>query len=220
MGQSVATVRSLKDSNVELKERLMFVESVANRHLDAKLGTLFQEGDEEGGFTLEIHKRVNVQIGEDDESVYSALDGVISANILHRVASILQGAVRGVLQSCAVETVKYRVLTVWENNVLMRLHFYLWRYLFSSEAIFGGISSVIAFAVVKRTQKWEALAPGKAKKIIGRADVNPILVALTMKTLRVRQPDWMVKWVNPTPKRRHYKRKKQRRRRKRCKGMK
>ena len=73
MGQNVATVRSMEDSDVELKERLMFVESVANRHLDAKLGTLFQGSDEEGGFTLEIHKRVNVQIGEDDESVYSAL---------------------------------------------------------------------------------------------------------------------------------------------------
>ena len=57
MGQKVAKVRSLEDSNAELKERLLFLEIVTKRHLDAKLGTLFSEGDGDG-FILELHKRV------------------------------------------------------------------------------------------------------------------------------------------------------------------
>ena len=197
----MAKVRSLEDSNAEFKERLLFLEIVTKRHLDAKLGTLFSEGDEDG-FILEVHKRVYIQMGENNDTVHSALDGVVSSSIMDRVASILQSVVRGVLHSTAAETVeKRRRLTVWENNVLMRLHFYLWRYRFSSENIIGGINGVVGFAVVKCSKQWTSLTPQKAKRTIGRNDVNPMQVALTMKTLRVRQPDWLASWLNPTPKR-------------------
>ena len=63
MGQKVAKVRSLEDSNAEFKERLLFLEIVTKRHLDAELGTFFSEGDEDG-FILEVHY---IQMGHVDQ---------------------------------------------------------------------------------------------------------------------------------------------------------
>ena len=39
----MAKVRSLEDSNAEFKERLLFLEIVTKRHLDAELGTFSQK---------------------------------------------------------------------------------------------------------------------------------------------------------------------------------
>ena len=58
--------------------RLLFLQIVTKRHLDAKLGTLFSEGDEDG-FILEVHNRAYIQMGENNDTVHSALDGVVSS---------------------------------------------------------------------------------------------------------------------------------------------
>ena len=108
----MAKDRSLEDLNAEFKVRLLFLQIVTKRHLDAKLGTLFSEGDEDV-FFLEVYKRVYIQMGENNDTVHSALDGVVSSSIMDRVASILQSVVRGVLHSTVAETVeKRRRLTV------------------------------------------------------------------------------------------------------------
>ncbi len=209
----MTTVRSLGGTTAELKETLIFLEKVANHHLDARLHALLHK---DGGLVLELHKRVSVQLSDDNDSVHDALSGMLTSSTVSRVASILHSTVNNVLHTAVVGTVeKTHYVTLWENNVLMCVQFYLWRYRFSSGAILGGINSVYAYAVVKRARKWNSIKLWKAKEAIGREDTNPTQVALIMKTMHVRQPDWLVKWLAPKPRRPHKKTKKKKRRRKR-----
>ena len=51
------------------------------------------------------------------------------------------------------------MVVVWDNNALLRVDYYLWRYNFSTKKIVEHIDSIFAYVVIKRVVDVAAVSP-------------------------------------------------------------
>ena len=167
----------------ELRERLTFLQTMANTTLDAKTDDILrgQEGDLKihGGTIVEVHKRVEIKHEDSaktlDEVVDATMDdglrGVFSDRVKGAIGGIVKTAIATFFCNDSVGEVKQEdMVVVWDNNALLRVDYFLWRYNFSTKKIVEHVDSVFAYAVIKRVIDVRTVSPEVISYAISHAN--------------------------------------------------
>ena len=156
----------------ELRERLTFLQTMANTTLDAKVNEIIhgQEGDLKihGGTIVEVHKRVEVKHEDKAKSLEEAVDSVMTDGLMGVFSDRVKGAIGGLIKTAIAtffcndsvgEVKQDDMIVVWDNNALLRIDYYLWRYNFSTRKIMEHIDSIFAYVVIKRVVDTSTVSP-------------------------------------------------------------
>ena len=171
--ESVQSVGAEKPERVaELRERLTFLQHMAYTTIDAKTNEILhgQEGDLKihGGTIVEIHKRAEIKHEDTPKNLNEAVDsvmtdglnGVFSQRVKNSIGSLVKTAIATFFHDDSVGEVKYEdMIVVWDNNALLRVDYFLWRYNFSTKNILEHIDSVYAYVVIKRVIDVNKVSP-------------------------------------------------------------
>ena len=146
-----------------MQERLSFLQKMANTTLDGKINDILhgQEGDLKihGGTIVEVHKRVEIKHEDSsktvddviDATLNDSLEGVFSDRSKKSIGGLIKGVVHCFFTNDSIGEVKEEdMLVVWDNNALLRVDYFMWRYNFSNKKVVEHIDSVIAYVVIKR----------------------------------------------------------------------
>ena len=156
----------------ELRERLTFLQTMANTALDAKVNEIIhgREGDLKihGGTIVEVHKRVEIKHEDKAKSLDEAVDAVMTDGLKGVFSDRVKGAIGGIVKTAIAtffcndsvgEVQQDDMIVVWDNNALLRVDYYLWRYNFSTNKIVEHIDSVFAYVVIKRVVDVATVSP-------------------------------------------------------------
>ena len=166
----------------ELRERLTFLQTMANTTLDAKVNEIIhgQEGDLKihGGTIVEIHKRVEVKHEDKAKSLEEAVDTVMTDGLKGVFSDRVKGTIGGLVKTAIAtffcndsvgEVKQDDMIVVWDNNALLRVDYYLWRYNFSTRKIMEHIDSIFAYVVIKRVVDTSTVSPDVVSYAISHA---------------------------------------------------
>ena len=172
MAENILSSDEEDEKVAELRERLTFLQTMANTTLDAKTDDILrgQEGDLKihGGTIVEVHKRVEIKHEDSaktlDEVVDATMDdglrGVFSDRVKGAIGGIVKTAIATFFCNDSVGEVKQEdMVVVWDNNALLRVDYFLWRYNFSTKKIVEHVDSVFAYAVIKRVIDVRTVSP-------------------------------------------------------------
>ena len=184
MARNILSSDEDDDRVTELRERLTFLLNMADTTLDAKTKEILrgQEGDLKihGGTIVEVHKRVEIKHEQCaktlDEVVEATMDDGLKGVFSERVKGTIEGIVKTAITTffcdeCdSVGEVKQEdMIVVWDNNALLRVDYFLWRYNFSSKKIVEHVDSVFAYAVIKRVIDVSTVSPEVGSYAISHA---------------------------------------------------
>jgi hypothetical protein len=172
MAEKILTSEEDEARVAELRERLTFLQTMAITTLDAKVNDIIhgQEGDLKinGGTIVEIHKRVEIKHEDEAKSLDEAVDSVMTDGLKGVFSDRVKGAIGGVVKTAIAtffcndsigEVQQDDMVVVWDNNALLRVDYYLWRYNFSTKKIVEHIDSIFAYVVIKRVVDVSAVSP-------------------------------------------------------------
>ena len=158
----------------QLRERLTFLQTMAETTLDGKTNEILhgQEGDLKihGGTIVEVHKRVEIKHEDSAKTLDEAVDatmedglrGVFSDRVKSAIGGIVKRAIATFYSNDSIGEVKQEdMIVVWDNNALLRVDYFLWRYNFSSKKIVEHVDSVFAYAYMYAYVQSEVLASSK-----------------------------------------------------------
>ena len=166
----------------ELRERLTFLQAMAETTLEAKTNEILhgQEGDLKihGGTIVEVHKRVEIKHEDSAKTLDEAVDatmedglrGVFSDRVKSAIGGIVKRAIAMFYCNDSIGEIKQEdMIVVWDNNALLRVDYFLWRYNFSSKKILEHVDSVFAYAVIKRVVDVSTVSPEVVSYAISHA---------------------------------------------------
>ena len=155
-----------------LRERLTFLQIMANTTLEAKTNDILrgQEGDLKihGGTIVEVHKRVEIKHEASAKSLNEAVDAVMDDGLKGVFSDRVKGSIGGMVKTAIAtffcndsigEVQHDDMIVVWDNNALLRVDYFLWRYNFSTKKIVEHIDSVFAYVVIKRVIDVASVSP-------------------------------------------------------------
>ncbi len=163
MAKNILTSDEDDEKVAELRERLSFLQHMASTTLDAKTNEIVHgmEGDLKihGGTIVEVHKRVEIKHEDSAKTLDDTVDAVMGDGLKGVFSDRVKGAIGGLVKTAIAtffcndsvgEVQQEDMVVVWDNNALLRVDYFLWRYNFSTKKIVEHIDSVFAYVVIKR----------------------------------------------------------------------
>ena len=172
MAKHILSSKEDTEKVAELRERLTFLQTMAITTLDAKTNDILrgQEGDLKihGGTIVEVHKRVEIKHEASAKSLNEAVDAVMDDGLKGVFSDRVKGAIGGMVKTAIAtffcndsvgEVQQDDMIVVWDNNALLRVDYFLWRYNFSTKKIVEHVDSVFAYVVIKRVIDVASVSP-------------------------------------------------------------
>ena len=157
MGISISKLRKQQEAEkVEMQERLNVLEKMVNYHLDnAKTEMLAGERNDQEihtGTVVEFIKQVNITMSkEESPDLDDAVQEFFGGNILNGFHKFVSLSVRCVLGNASMgEHEGNNMFILWEDNALLRVDAYYYRWNFSSNEIIKDVEGASGVVCIKR----------------------------------------------------------------------
>ena len=155
--REMVTVGDAEDKAMKL-EQLTILEKMASDHLRAIENDVIngKRGDQQihSGTVVQRETYKGVQIEEKSDAadrVGNIIGDFFSLEIIKGIKGVIQTGTDIILGNTAVGESEYQqMLVLWENNALIRVDIYYWRYNFSSKQVMSCCDSVFAGFLMKR----------------------------------------------------------------------
>ncbi len=155
------------------KEMLAMLEKMAQAQVASKVDEILhgRSGDEEihKGLVVAKHQQIFVDASSDSDKASSAIEHFFSGDFLDGAKELILGGVNALLGNFSIgENESEDMLILWENNALLRVDVYYWKWNFSSEGIVKVAQNVFAVYCVKRVINPEQVDPSVLIYVISR----------------------------------------------------
>ena len=107
MGKSMSAIKEAKhEQNVELEERLNFLETTTTEKMKVKLQQMLHGSDNDlqihGGTVVEQHIRVKIDASSDEKELESAIDELFRGDFIGGIKNIAKQGLQSILGNTAV----------------------------------------------------------------------------------------------------------------------
>ena len=156
MGSSLSQLRAQEaQQEQQEKEQLAMLEKMAQAQLASKVDTILHgsSNDEEihKGKVVAKHQQIYVNASAKSDAVDNAVKEFFTGDLLKGAKDLILGGVNELLGNfSAGENESEDMLILWENNALLRIDVYYWKWNFSSNQILKVAQNVFAVYCVKR----------------------------------------------------------------------
>ena len=186
--REMITAGDAEDKAVKL-EQLTILEKLASDHLGAVENDVIngKRGDQQihSGTVVQKETYKGVQIKQDSDAadrVGNIIGDFFSLDIIKGIKGVIQTGTDIILGNTAVGESEYQqILVLWENNALIRVDIYYWRYNFSSRGVMSCCDSVFAGFLMKRVVN------------IGNIDPNVLAFSITRAARSLGKDDGDIK---------------------------
>lgn len=163
MGEAISTARDLviqgseKENAVKL-EQLKMLEQMANDRLETARNNFLngRRGDQEihAGTVVDFETFISVNVDEKSEmgdQLIETISRFFSGEAIGAIKNALTTAANVVLGSKAIgKSEQNQMMVLWDNNALIRVDVYHFKYRFSSEEVMSAANNVYASLAMKR----------------------------------------------------------------------
>jgi hypothetical protein len=165
MGTALSVLREQEaKQEAQAKEQLAMLEKMAQAQLASKVDEILhgRSDDEEihKGLVVAKHQQIFVNASSKSDKAHKAIDDFFSGDLLNGAKELILGGVDELLGNYSVgENESEDMLILWENNALLRVDVYYWKWNFSSEGVVKVAQNVFAVYCVKRVINPEQVDP-------------------------------------------------------------
>ncbi len=156
MGQTLTSLRDPEAAQkLESKEKIAVLEKLANAQLLSKKDLILHgmSDDEEihAGKVVTSTKQIFVDASAKPKAIEGAISNFFDGEMKDGVMKLIVAGVNELLGNFSIgESEVQDMLIVWENNSLLRVDIYYWKWNFSSKGVMSVAQNIFAVYCVKR----------------------------------------------------------------------
>ena len=152
----MAALRAQQDMQAQAaKEKLAMLEKMAHAQLESKVDTILhgKSDDEEihKGKVVAKHQQIYCDASSKPDQVENAIKDFFDGDLLEGAKNLILAGIDELLGNTSIgENESEDMIILWENNALLRVDVYYWKWNFSQKGVVDVAENVLAMYCAKR----------------------------------------------------------------------